>query len=638
MAKGRSIVNLQTNLRSLKYVDFAPGSAPYVSKDIGEDIQSSVDLAENLKKQSQFSKEIQGVLKSAKGESTTRVDDLVRISKFIASGKGILWESKQIGLQALQTSLDQQKFPEEGFWKNLLTGVGNSLLGALKTTTGLLTQVVLGQEGYHHETYQTRAYLNTGGDSSVFNTIISSAGLWNSSKKVSGANLAKQGKAISGAPGYSLLGDAAVNSAAVGNNWYAWQGSDNKLSEELSRRFPGEIGSILKAVGTYSPEGVGWDTIGGGNLVPQSARLGRRYSSLQGETYLEGGVVRKPALDVEEVDGKVQVSYFSATSPELVEHGILSQSLDTSVVGAKQKTSFSSSVVAQNEFTESTGKSWENKNRYSSGSETGQETTYLKYISKASGSSQYEYAVERKSQNLPGSVEKILLGTKQVSEHSDRHGNQITHYSLQQPDYDVDEYQDIRTASKVENPSEGDGLYDFINQVPFYFSLISPEKRRYVHFKANLEKLSDEYKGNWEETQYVGRADRFYTYSGFGREISFSFKVVATSQDNLRPLYRTLQSFVAATAPTYGEGNMFMRGTIGTVQIGDYLVNQYGMFKSIGLGWTTDYPWEIDGRQLRVPHVLDVNVQFTPIHNFIPTSMVDFSKKYTYFGGSKLED
>ena len=139
-----------------------------------------------------------------------------------------------------------------------------------------------------------------------------------------------------------------------------------------------------------------------------------------------------------------------------------------------------------------------------------------------------------------------------------------------------------------------------------------------MYFRAFLDSLSDTYNGSWSGIKYIGRAEEFYTYTGFGRTISFGFKAAAFSKQELRPIYEKLNDLVGSTAPTYGEDGLFMRGTLLKLTIGDYINNQNGFITSVGLTWNTDYQWEIDKKELRVPHVLDVTCEFTPIHNFNP--------------------
>ena len=104
--------------------------------------------------------------------------------------------------------------------------------------------------------------------------------------------------------------------------------------------------------------------------------------------------------------------------------------------------------------------------------------------------------------------------------------------------------------------------------------------------------------------------------------MSFGFKAAAFSKKQLQPIYQKLNHLVGGTAPTYGSEGLFMRGTLLKLTIGDYIKDQNGFLTSVSLTWNTDYQWEIEGA-LKVPHVLDVSCEFTPIHTFNPEFGID---------------
>ena len=156
--------------------------------------------------------------------------------------------------------------------------------------------------------------------------------------------------------------------------------------------------------------------------------------------------------------------------------------------------------------------------------------------------------------------------------------------------------------------------------IPFTFNFYTPgsgETDKFLYFRALLDSMTDTYTAGWSGIKYVGRAEEFYNYNSFGRTFSFSFKAAAFSKKHLFPLYRKLNHLVGGTAPTYGSEGLFMRGTLLKLTIGDYLIEQNGFLTSVSLAWNTDYPWEIEGN-LKVPHLLDMSCEFTPIHTFNP--------------------
>ena len=171
-----------------------------------------------------------------------------------------------------------------------------------------------------------------------------------------------------------------------------------------------------------------------------------------------------------------------------------------------------------------------------------------------------------------------------------------------------------------------------VDIIPFEFNIVEAGgASKYLYFRAHLDNLDDNYSGDWSGTKYIGRAEEFYTYQGFKRDISFSFKMAAFSKEELIPLYKKLNTLVGSTAPTYGQAGQFMRGTLSRITIGDYISKQPGFISSVGLSWDQNYPWEIDLHNegyLRVPHLLNVSIAFTPIHNFNVSSQIK-----NYIGG-----
>jgi len=182
--------------------------------------------------------------------------------------------------------------------------------------------------------------------------------------------------------------------------------------------------------------------------------------------------------------------------------------------------------------------------------------------------------------------------------------------------------------------------------IPFEFHVlgVGAVADKFLYFRAHLDSLDDTYNGDWAGTRYIGRAEEFYTYQGFKRDINFSFKIAAFSRPELVPLYKKLNHLVGSTAPTYNQSGEFMRGTLTSITIGDYIYQQRGFISNIGLTWNTTYPWEInvdvgqEGLIARVPHILDVSVNFTPIHNFNVKSNVNLENNETYIGGNRMKE
>lgn len=177
------------------------------------------------------------------------------------------------------------------------------------------------------------------------------------------------------------------------------------------------------------------------------------------------------------------------------------------------------------------------------------------------------------------------------------------------------------------------GVTENRDLIQLEFQIITPDQGEYyLAFRAFLDNFDDSFNGSWNSNRYLGRADSFYTYSGFERSINIGFKIAASSIVEMRPLYRKVATLASVTAPTYGANGRFMRGSIAKVTVGDYIYEQPGIIESVQYTWQKNYPWEIsynnpenanipDNEKEKsqiLPHVLDVSLSFKVIHDFLP--------------------
>jgi hypothetical protein len=148
-------------------------------------------------------------------------------------------------------------------------------------------------------------------------------------------------------------------------------------------------------------------------------------------------------------------------------------------------------------------------------------------------------------------------------------------------------------------------------------------------FRAFITDFSDNYNASYNEHQYVGRGEKFYTYNVGDRKIGFTLTIAPQSRVEMRPIYRKLNYLVSQIYPAYSDfssptGNGFMRAPLMKLTIGDYVSDQPGFITAIGITVPNDSPWETvedpngkDKGMYQLPHVLNLAVQFTPIHNFL---------------------
>lgn len=171
-----------------------------------------------------------------------------------------------------------------------------------------------------------------------------------------------------------------------------------------------------------------------------------------------------------------------------------------------------------------------------------------------------------------------------------------------------------------------------------------------VHFRAFLTNFADNHGATWNGQRYMGRGEEFFTYQGFNRDVSFQFKVVAQSKQEMLPLWQKLNYLASSLYPDYSNQG-FMRGNLHKLTIGEYFYRTPGILKSMNISVDDNYPWEIkysepetarsfettdftntttqgskdfinsnsDADMMELPQVLNVSCTFTPILNELPS-------------------
>ena len=158
-----------------------------------------------------------------------------------------------------------------------------------------------------------------------------------------------------------------------------------------------------------------------------------------------------------------------------------------------------------------------------------------------------------------------------------------------------------------------------------------------MHFRAFLNSFVDNYNPEWNSISYVGRGDKLYTYSGFTRQVTLSWTIVAQSVQELLPMYKKLNYLASNTMPDYSPSG-YMRGPLVELTVGAYLFDQPGFINSLTYTANLDAGWEIgidaygDSLQttpnrkerdknpgvFELPKMIDVSMTFTPIPEFLP--------------------
>lgn len=667
-SKTRGIVQLKTDFRSLKYTDSAPYTEPLHHRDINGNFaektviqprQVKGDFSQQYRQYFKNQTNLVGASIAAEGHS--RIDDFIRIAKFIGTPKGLLWEMHQAALNSSQISLNaSNRVPQgkptesEGLWSTIkdkavgiLKNAGQTVLSAVSLTTGTLMQTALSGTGYHHDTFISRAYLVKGTKNRVGNAILNVFGI--AGNKVNGGAAVAAGarKIPNGIPEYTMLGEPeniVTPELQQDKQPEAFEAQQGALSGKFT---PAQEANVWYGTDYYR------DDTGTRKAMVSSSVRSKEHIGIETVDELKSGSYISQVNQLRDLNNEAHPGFGNSR------FGILADLLNQKASAAGPGEEGFTVVSKKHDFLDRLGS---DKDQPADYVPKKYDFEALPHSAVTKDGTQQRIADSEGNTAFNGSVGKVMqAGTRTHTRYGYSYLNELDGktgdraWIRKRLDTSVENGGKIsgdngrqKNFSKV--PVEGnlgykisDDLSDELSLIPFCITSINPEERTYLNFEANLESYDDSYSGNWSGAQYVGRGEQFYTYTGFTRDINFAFKVVARKADDLRYIYSKLNVLCSSTAPTYDGGNYFMRGTLGSITIGDLVSNQVGFFKSVKISWKTDYPWEIGNvhsswkgqigtKIIRVPHLLDVSVSFTPIHYFNVQTANTSDRDRIYFG------
>jgi hypothetical protein len=167
---------------------------------------------------------------------------------------------------------------------------------------------------------------------------------------------------------------------------------------------------------------------------------------------------------------------------------------------------------------------------------------------------------------------------------------------------------------------------DFIK---FYFE-DGTQGNNIIVFRATMTGFSDSFAPGWDRIDIMGRPDGAYLYNSFERTISFNFMVAATTRSEMIPMWRKLNYLASYTMPDFAGGNR-PSGPMMRFTIGDLFSRTPGFITSLSYTIPDDATWDIaedkessapskdDAKQL--PMIVDVALSATIVGDFRPQLM-----------------
>jgi len=614
-----SLLNLRTDLKSLKYGSDRPGGGdsglPYIKTDI-----NTIDSGFNRLRLTKFD---DGLIRGGTiGALNASVTDTLRISKFLIDPpKGPLFIAKQVGLQLSNPRLEVPKNPA-----NIVLGASDNALavgtnGLLEPTRiynlgiNTIAQIPVNAFGGH---FNRHGILPVQTDASKYEAVVTAnnnvLGSSEFNRLVSLANKFK-------------LGDRTPNSTT------------NRQAISIFNTLS-QAASIITGIST-PPLGISpQDLIIDDYVAGPGSTYGIGRTTINRISNTEDGYKIGLSLDQsKQYAGKTRNQTTSA--PELVDFSKDKNTGNNAISAYPIISQIEASIINKAINQSVVNYSNINSKTYAELQKQIEQQQQLKNDSKLSGSIYYNqfgiYNVTGSNPNGSTNGSYSSIGIEKIG-YKNSYGDVVIINKSNWKDASREVRvgsgrQDRINLTPLFNADEGkDSLnvkigkdnYNINDLVKFRIQAINtnnPSKGVYMVFRAYLTDLSDDVQANWNDIKYAGRGDKFYIYDGFSRKMSIGFKVAALSSKEMQPMYQKLNYLMSNLMPDYGEGKV-MRGPLVRMTVGNYIDSQLGVLNSLTYKISNDTPWEIalneptvQGgiREMVLPHIIEVSLGFTPI-------------------------
>jgi hypothetical protein len=153
------------------------------------------------------------------------------------------------------------------------------------------------------------------------------------------------------------------------------------------------------------------------------------------------------------------------------------------------------------------------------------------------------------------------------------------------------------------------------------FTIINPfnilpknSEENLITFPAYIKGFKDNFDATWNEYNYIGRAESFYTYGKYKRNVSFNLDIPCFNKTDLFTYHKRIGLLASTTAGTYNSAGL-LGGIIIKLKVGKYVNNEYAILNNISYDIPDDSSWDID-EQLAM--YIRSSLSFTIIHSQLP--------------------
>ena len=135
-----------------------------------------------------------------------------------------------------------------------------------------------------------------------------------------------------------------------------------------------------------------------------------------------------------------------------------------------------------------------------------------------------------------------------------------------------------------------------------------------IVFSAYMSGFKDNFDASWNEYNYIGRSESFYTYGKFKRNVNFNLDIPCFNRTELQLKHRALGQLASTTAGTY-NGNGLLGGVLIKLYIGKYIYGQYGILNNLSYEIPQDASWDVNER---LAMTIKTSFSFTIVNANLP--------------------
>ena len=154
------------------------------------------------------------------------------------------------------------------------------------------------------------------------------------------------------------------------------------------------------------------------------------------------------------------------------------------------------------------------------------------------------------------------------------------------------------------------------NILSVVFRIINPftQAEDPIIFSAYIKGFRDTFDATWNEYNYAGRSESFYTYGKGKRNIGFSLDIPCFNKEQLVEKYRALGQLASTTAGAYNE-NGLLGGVLIKLNVGNHIKGEYAILNNLSYEIPDETSWDIDAK---LAMLIRATFSFTIIQTKLP--------------------